>query len=351
MNHQNTESGVFESYYLPEGQLLHHPRNRDLISTLQGLERAMNMGIILEGVAVLCDQHMNLHVDLPSLPEVVAMIPPEEAVYSAERAPVKDIAILTRVGKAVCFKVIGMARHEGRVEVTLSRRLAQADCIAHYLSTLIPGDIVSAKITHMESFGAFADIGCGVSSLLSVDSISVSRIAHPRARLCNGQLIKAVIKRIDRLPEGLPGRIFLSTRELLGTWEENAAKFSAGQTVAGVIRSVEEYGVFVELTPNLAGLAELKEDSGNSLKAAIREQIGHRATVYIKSILPERMKIKLVLIDTYPSDTALPVPLSFHLPEDGRMHMDKWRYSPVGAARLIESRFSASPENSSIRQI
>ena len=46
----------------------------------------------------------------------------------------------------------------------------------HYISKLIPGDIIPARITHLEAFGAFADIGCGIVSLLPIDTISVSRI-------------------------------------------------------------------------------------------------------------------------------------------------------------------------------
>ncbi len=45
-------------------------------------------------------------------------------------------------------------------------------------------------------------------------------------------------------------------RELLGTWQENAARFRAGQTVTGVVRTVTDYGAFIALTPNLCGLAE-----------------------------------------------------------------------------------------------
>mgnify|MGYP002230072907 FL=1 len=45
----------------------------------------------------------------------------------------------------------------------------------------------------------------------------------------------------------------LTLRELLGTWSENAACFAAGETVVGIVRSVEEYGVFIEIAPNLAG--------------------------------------------------------------------------------------------------
>ena len=38
--------------------------------------------------------------------------------------------------------------------------------------------------------------------------------------------------------------ITLTHKELLGTWEENIAMFQTGETVAGIIRSVEPYGIF-----------------------------------------------------------------------------------------------------------
>ena len=79
-----------------------------------------------------------------------------------------------------------------------------------YVSTLVPGDIVNARITHLETFGAFADIGCGIVSLLPIDMISVSRIDHPRERFSVGMDITAVIKAIDN------GRISLTHKELFG---------------------------------------------------------------------------------------------------------------------------------------
>ena len=232
-----------ELTYVPEGVTLTTIRNRELTSTLAGLEKAMETGVIIEGTAVLCDSDFNLHVDLPVLGGVKAISPRSEAVWSRDGEPPKDIAILTRVGKAVACKVTGIEQGQnGTATVYLSRRLAQAECAANYLEGLIPGDIIRAKVTHLESFGAFVDVGCGIPSLLSVDTISISRINHPRERLYNGQMIWCAVKSVDRET----GRIFVSTRELLGTWEQNAARFTPGQTVAGVVRSVEDYGVRME---------------------------------------------------------------------------------------------------------
>lgn len=314
--------------YLPEGTRLCSAENREACASLSGLERAMNTGMILEGMVRLCDHDMNLHVDVGGFE---GCIPYEEAVFNPDGQPVKDIAVLSRVGKPVCFRVMGMVRDSatGKPSLMLSRRAAQIDCYQSYLSGLCAGDIIPARVTHLESFGAFLDVGCGLVSLLSVDCISVSRIDHPRARLYPGMTLRVAVKTVDTAHR----RLYVTLRELLGTWEQNVAHFTVGQTVTGVVRSVESYGVFVELAPNLAGLTELREDQ----KADAHRWVGQSAAVFIKSILPERMKIKLVLIDTYPSAAALSS-LTYYVPEEVQ-HLSRWVYSPAASRKRVETLF------------
>ncbi len=306
--------------YLPEGCYITTPENRELTTSYEGLERALALGTILEAPAVLCDHAFRLHVALGG---VRGLIPREEAQTVLGGEAVKDIAILTRVGKPVCFKVTGFINEGGEKIALLSRRAAQEECLQNYTDTLCPGDILPAKITHLENFGAFVDIGCGIVSLLSIDCISVSRIAHPSERLSVGESIYCVMKCRDA-----KGRIYVSQRELFGSWEENAASFSPGQTAYGIVRSVEPYGIFVELAPNLAGLAEYRAD--------VRE--GQSAAVYIKSILPEKMKIKLIIIDAT-SAPAYHAPARYFIDPRHTEHIDTWLYSPPGAKRRIETVF------------
>ena len=298
--------------FLPEGRAPSHPP-----MTLTTLSEALERRHILEAKAVMCDGDHNLIVDLDGIRGV---IPRQEGAVGIREGNVRDIALISRVNKPVCFTVTRLTQESGRPLALLSRRAAQERCESDYLGQLRPGDIIPARVTHLESFGAFCDIGCGVIALLPIDAISVSRIAHPRDRFRPGDDIFAVVRGIDAA-----GRISLTHRELLGTWEENAALFQPGQTVSGVVRTVEEYGVFVELTPNLAGLAELKE--------GVRP--GQQASVFIKSILPEKMKIKLILIDTFDAEYR-PQPPHYRLTEG---HIDRWCYSPEGCQKQIETRF------------
>ena len=307
--------------YSPEGMRLGSGENAVYTATVPGLQRAMAQGRILEGVARMCDcATMTLQVDLGGC---TGIIESEESAYSHYGSETKDIAIITRVGKPICFKVLRIDESGSHPIAYLSRRAAQEECMREWVLKCSPGDILPAKVTHLEPFGAFVDIGCGIVSLLTVDCISVSRISHPAERFSPGESIMAIVKSIDRES----GRVYMTHRELLGTWEENVSRFAPTQTVSGIVRSIEPYGIFVELSPNLAGLAELREDVC----------VGDRCAVYIKSILPDRMKIKLVIIDTH--GESHPSKMQYFVDTASVHHMDYWLYSPEGCTKRVETRF------------
>jgi len=304
--------------YQPEGSLIDTVENKLTQRSMAALQEAMSQNKILEGRTLVCDSDHNLIVQLGCCRGV---IPRSHTVLGIDDGTTRDIAIISRVNKPVCFSVTGFEKDDaGEIFAILSRKLVQERCRREYIDRLRPGDVIGARITHLESFGCFVDIGCGITSLIPIDAISVSRISHPRDRFRTGQSIKAVVKSFDS-----DNRITLSHKELLGTWEQNALRFSPGETVAGVVRSVENYGVFVELTPNLAGLAEPRDGV----------LPGQHASVYIKNLIPEKMKVKLIIVDAF--DAAYtPGPLQYYLEES---HIDTWRYSPDVSERIIESVF------------
>ena len=260
--------------YLPEGMRLHTMENQTALQSVAALQAAMHRKQILEARAIVCDAAHNLIVELPHMRGI---IPREEGAIGIAEGTTREIALIAKAGKPVCFQVQELTTDTDGVPLAiLSRRQAQLQCWQEFLSHCMPGDVLPARVTHMEKFGCFVDIGCGIPSMIPIDCISVSRISHPSDRFTLGQTIQAVVTSVSDF------RIGLSHKELLGTWMENAAKFAVGETVSGIVRSVESYGIFVELTPNLAGLAEPKEH-------ILPKQ---RASVYIKAIIPEKMKIK-----------------------------------------------------------
>ena len=98
--------------YLPEGALLNLPRNKAFIGSRKGLESAQKLGEILEAVALSCDNDLNLTVRLGE--GLVGVIPRREATLPLPDRKEKDIAVISRVGKAVCFKVLGFGKKDNR---------------------------------------------------------------------------------------------------------------------------------------------------------------------------------------------------------------------------------------------
>lgn len=303
--------------FYPEGQLLNTLKNKSAISSKLALYEAYKNNMILESKAILCDNEHNLIVNLGCMRGI---IPRNEGALGIKEGNVRDIALISRVNRPVCFIITSFSKDKfGKDIAVLSRSEAQKRCYDEYISNLNIGDVIDARVTHIEGFGAFADIGCGIVSLIPIDLISVSRIDHPRERFKVDMDIKAIVKAKEN------NRIFLTHKELLGTWQENADLFSPGETVTGIVRSVENYGSFVELMPNLAGLAESKD--GISPKQMV--------SVYIKNILPQKMKIKLIIINTFEEAKEISAPKYFY----NKDHIDRFVYSPIDSNKNLETNF------------
>ena len=302
--------------YYPEGEMLENVVNTRYTGSHEGMMEAYSAGAVIEGIAAVCTQEHDIIVELPCGNGIIKR---DEGAIGIREGKTRDIALISRVGKAVCFKIIGINSADEPVRYILSRRAAQEECLSRYISSLKSGDIVPARVTHLEKFGCFVDLGCGIPSLIPIDAISVSRISHPSDRFFCGQSIFVVIK-------GREGdHILLSHKELLGTWQQNADNYSVGQTVTGIIRSTESYGIFVELTPNLAGLAEPRENTFP----------GQAASVFIKSLIPEKMKLKLIIVDSFDCDRFRPK-LNYYIKEG---HIDNWVYSTPASSKYIGTVF------------
>ena len=136
----------------------------------------------------------------------------------------------------------------------------------------------------MRNFGVFVEIGGGVVGLLHIEDISISRIKSPEERFYIGQKINVMIKSIDKEND----KIVLSYKELLGNWEDNIKEYDEKTIVEGIVKETDKFknGIFIELKPNLVGLAEYKEGM----------EYGQKVKVYIKKIIKDRKKIKLLII-------------------------------------------------------
>lgn len=262
--------------FMPEGWNIN-----DSVVTKEQLTSAISTGEILQGRVNKCDSNYNLYVDLGN--NITGIIPREEveAVNIDETGFPKPNICMSKVNRFVQFKVKDI---DSKNNFILSRKEVGKDALNWIANDLQEGMIVNGIVKSMQQYGVFVEIGGGIVGLLHIEDISIARIKTPAERLKIGQKINVMIKCIDRKLE----RVILTYKELLGTWDDNVKDFSEGETVTGIARETEKSknGIFIELKPNLVGMAEYKEGI----------EYGQNVDVYIKKIIPDRKKIKLLIV-------------------------------------------------------
>ncbi len=234
---------------------------------------------ILQGIVEECDKDYNLHVKLDN--GAMGIMPREEieAINTEENGLPKINLCIGKLHKYVQFKI---KDQEGE-NLLLSRKDAQNEILDYIKTDLQIGETIKGIVKNITPYGAFVDIGGGVVGLVYIEDLSVARIKTPFERIKIGQKIDIVVKSIDRKT----GRINLSYKETLGTWKDNAEKFAVGMKTKGIVRETEKNknGIFIELTPNLVGMAEYKEGLN----------YGEKIDVVIKKIDYEKKKVKVII--------------------------------------------------------
>ena len=115
------------------------------------------------------------------------------------------------LNKPVRVQVIGV-EEDGKRLVLSAKELLQEQAIEEKnkkISRLVPGNIVEGTVETLKDYGAFVDIGDGISGLLHISQISEQRVKNIRAGLKEGQKVKAVITKVDN------GKVSLSIKALI----------------------------------------------------------------------------------------------------------------------------------------
>lgn len=288
--------------------------------TIDEIIDAKDTGEQLTALAVKSDNNLNLYVDLgEGITGVIAL----DEFEDNEGKATKSVAVITKVGKLVSFKVKDIrAREDGKSHhVILSRKDLQLEYREQFISKLKPGDIVDAKVTHIEDYGLFCDIGAGITALMPIMNISITRVVKPKETLRHLDFIKAVIKSTE------DNKITLSHKELLGTWEQEASKFKEGETLIATVKSVKDFGVFVALTPNLFALS--KPYSG--------VEPGDLVAIVIDEFKAEEMKTKVKIVGKADSGAIDESSQYDYRIKEGRI--EDWVYSPKGSNKIISTIF------------
>lgn len=289
--------------------------------TLNFIKQAIEDKAVLEALVISCDNEHTLKLNLGK--GIAGEIKFNELEYNYNGSDSKVVAAISKVGKRVKFIPTDIDKQGGEYVVQCSRRLAQQDCFDNYISKLQVGDIIPAKTIKSENYGVFCDIGCGIVALLPTSCVSTTHIVNPKETLKDLGNLYVVIRSIDK-----DFRIQLTHKELLGTWDEEASRFSVGDVVIGTILRVEDYGYFIKLSQNLSGLAELVDD--------LNLKPGDRVSVKINAIMSINMKVKLEILEKLDIELEK---IKFEYTKTSG-HLDKWVYSTSKSNKRIETIFN-----------
>lgn len=165
-------------------------------------------------------------------------------------------------GKTFSFKILEL-KNGGR-NIVVSRRAIlreEADVAARALrEKLSEGDEIKGRVTRIERFGAFIDIG-GLEGLLHVSEISHTRVNDPKTVLKTGEEVNVKILGIQNLGSAKE-RISLSIKALLpDPWADIRQIVREGEVMTGKVVSLQNFGAFVEIAPGIEGLVHISQIS------------------------------------------------------------------------------------------
>ena len=155
------------------------------------------------------------------------------------------------VGETMKVKVLDV--QEAEEKLIVSEKVIWEEQQKSVIETYHVGDLVEGDVTAIADFGAFVKFAA-LEGLVHISEIAWQRIDHPRDILKIGQHVSAQIIGIEG------SKIFLSMKKLMeDPWTLVAKKYNVGDLVEGKILKVNPFGFFVELDPEIHGLAHVSE--------------------------------------------------------------------------------------------
>lgn len=162
---------------------------------------------------------------------------------------------LVQAGQEVTAKVLRVEPEKERV--ALSLRAMHPDPWATITERYAPGDRVRGTVASVTDYGAFVRLEAGVEGLIHISEIDWSRqLKHPSKTFSVGAETEAVVVAVRPKQR----RISLSFKQLApDPWDQYGAGFEVGQVVAGTVRRVVDYGLFVEIVAGIEGLVHVSD--------------------------------------------------------------------------------------------
>ena len=208
--------------------------------------------------------------------------------------------------------------------ISLSLRGAQGDPWDDVAAKYPAGSVCTGKITRVERFGAFAEIGDGVEGLIPISKLGNGRrLMSAREVITEGQELELQVDEIDTDRRRISLKPFDSRIQTL-----SSAELSVGSKVEGIVESIQPFGVFVRLSESKTGLLHISE-SGVSK--------GGNPVAKLELSFPPSEKIKVVVKSVEGDRVSLTTPSIWESKggSDDEVNLSSWKKSnsngPLGS--------------------
>ncbi|NPB09679.1 MAG: 30S ribosomal protein S1 [Thermodesulfobacteria bacterium] len=167
-----------------------------------------------------------------------------------------------KVGDKVKVKVIKFDREKGKIALGIKQLTPDPwESVAEKYPV---GTKVQGRVVSLTDFGAFVELEPGVEGLVHVSELSwTKRIKHPRDMLSVGDQVEVVVIGVD--PENR--RISLSLKQVEpNPWDVLTEQFSEGMVIEAPVKTVTDFGVFVEVMEGIDGFIHVSDLSWGRIK-------------------------------------------------------------------------------------
>lgn len=204
---------------------------------------------------------------------------------------VKHPSEVVEIGQEIDVVVLKFDREKNRVSLGLKQM--GDDPWENIMRRYPEGQRLFGHVSNITDYGCFVEIEDGVEGLVHVSEMDwTNKNVNPNKVVTLGDEVEVVILEIDEERR----RISLGMKQCKANpWEEFGTTNNKGDVIAGKIKSITDFGIFIGLEGNIDGLIHLTDLSWNKLgEEAVRDyQKGQEVEAMVLSIDPERERISL----------------------------------------------------------
>lgn len=204
---------------------------------------------------------------------------------------IKHPSEMIKIGDELTVKILHFEKEKNRVSLGLKQLAGDPweDIVQRYPI----GSKVFGIVTNITDYGAFVELEEGIEGLVHVSEMSwTNKNIHPSKAVQLGDELEVMVLEVDSARR----RISLGLKQCqTNPWQQFSDRYSKGDHLDGVIKSIADFGVFVELESGIDGLIHLNDISWTEVGEKVINEYskGMEIKVIILNIDVKRERISL----------------------------------------------------------